>query len=91
MGTWPEAPGQEQSMPQQADLPADQAAGAGMASPLSISSILQQQGFCEGGERDVLVLSLTAAARRKETEEQARERRSKPTSLTELITRMCSV
>lgn len=78
-------------MPQQADLPADQAAGAGMASPLSISSILLlQQGFCEGGQRDVLVLSLTAAARREEAEEQARGRRSKPSPLTELISRVRS-
>lgn len=78
-------------MSQQADLPAHQAAGAGMASPLSISSILQQQGFCEGGERDILVLSLPAAARREEIGEQARGRRSKPTPLAELITRVCSV
>lgn len=90
MSTWPETPGQEQRMPQQADLPADQAAGAGTASPVSISSILRQQGFCEGGERGVLVLSLTAAARGKESEEQARRRRSKAAPLAELITRVRS-
>lgn len=44
-------------------------------------------GFCEGGEGDLLVLSLTAAAAKKETEEQARGRRSKPSYLTELISR----
>lgn len=47
-------------------------------------------GFCEGGKGDLLVLSLTAAAGRKEIEEQARGRRSKPTSVTELISRACS-
>lgn len=91
MSTWPEGPGQEQRMSQQADLPGDQASGSGMASPLSVSSILQQQGFREGEERDVLVLSLTVAARSEETEEQGRGRRSKPTPLTELISRVHSV
>lgn len=48
-------------------------------------------GFCEGGEEDLLVdlkwICLAIAAGKKETEEQARGRISKPSYLRELISR----